>query len=47
MNAEGEFQNCNIDIDCTVDNNMNSEIDINSLYVNILTKFIKVEIYNL
>jgi len=31
MNAEGEFQNCNIDIDCTVENNINSGIDANIL----------------
>ena len=47
MNIEGEFQNCNIDTDCTVDNIINSEIDINALDVNKPTKFTKVEIYNL
>ena len=47
MNSEGEFQNCNIDIDCTVYNEIDSEIDINALDVDKLTKFTKVEIDNL
>lgn len=47
MNAEGEFKNCNIDTDCTVDNIINSEIDINALDVDKPTKFTKVEINNL
>ena len=28
MNAEGEFQNCNIDTNCTVDNDIVSDIDV-------------------
>jgi len=47
MNAEGEFQNCNIDADCTVDNNIDSEIDINALDVGKPTNFTKVKIDNL
>ena len=47
MNAEGEFQNCSIDTDCTVDNIINNEIDINSFYVNKPTKFTIVEMDNL
>jgi len=47
MNAEGEFKNYNIDTDCTVDDTMDSEIDINVVDVNKPTKFTKVEIYNL
>ena len=47
MNVEGEFRNCNIDTDCTVDDTMDSEIDINALDVNKPTKFTKVEIDNL
>jgi len=47
MNAEGEFQNCNIDIDCMVNNNIYSEIDINALDLGKPTNFTKVEIDNL
>lgn len=47
MNAEVEFQNCNIDTDCTIDNNIDFEIDINALYVCKRTNFSKVEIENL
>ena len=43
MNAEGEFQNCNIDTDYTVD----SEIDINALDIGKPTNFTKVEIDDL
>ena len=45
--VEGEFQNCNVDIDCTVDNIIRSEIDINALDIDKPTKFSKLEIYNL
>lgn len=31
VNAEGEFQNCNIDTDCTVENNIDSDINVNIL----------------
>ena len=44
MNHEGEFQNCNIDIDCTIDQNIYSEIDINNLDFTEPTKFTQVEI---
>jgi len=47
MNAEGEFQNYNIDTDCTIDNNINSEIDVNALDIGKPTNFTKVEIDNL
>ena len=47
MNAEGGFQNCNIDTDCPVDNNIDSEIDINALDIGKPTNFTKVEIDNL
>ena len=52
MNNEGEFHGCNIDTDCTVDQNLDSEIDINKLDVNSLnfakpTKFSQVDIDNL
>ena len=47
MNVEGEFQNCNIDTDCTLVDVINREIDINVNDVNKPTKFTKVEIDNL
>lgn len=47
MNAEGEFQNCNIDIDCTVDNDIDSGIDVNILDIGKPTNFTKLEIDNL
>jgi len=47
MNVEGEFQNSNIDTYCTLDNIINSEIDINSLNIDRPTKFTKVELDNL
>ena len=31
MNCEGEFQNCNIDIDCILDYTINNEIDVNDV----------------
>jgi len=42
MNVEGEFQTCNINTDCIVDNNIDSDIDINALYLNKPTNFTKV-----
>ena len=47
MNSEGDFQNCNIDTHCTIDNNVDIEIDVNALDVGKPTNFIKVEIDNL
>ena len=52
MDNEGEFQGCNIDTDCTVDQNLDSEIDLNNIDVNKLnfakpTKFTQVDIDNL
>ena len=44
MNFEGEFQNCNIDTDCTVDDKIDSDIDVNNLDFIKPTKFIEVEI---
>ena len=34
MNIEGEFQNCIIDTDCTINHNLDCEIDLNNLDVN-------------
>ena len=42
MNAEGEFQNCNIDTNCTIDNDIDSGIDVNILYIGKPTNFTKV-----
>ena len=47
MNVEGEFQNCNIDIDCTVENDIDSGIDVNILDIGKPTNFTKLEIDNL
>ena len=47
MNAEGEFQNYNIDIDCIVDNNIDSEININALDVGKPNNFTNVQMDNL
>lgn len=47
MNVEGEFQNCNIDIGCTIHDIINREININVVDVNKPTKFTNVEIDNL
>ena len=44
MNVEVEFHNCNIDIDCTVDDKIDSEIDVNNLDLIEPTKFTQVEI---
>ena len=44
MNAEGEFHNCNIDIDRTVDDKIDNEIDVNNLDFTESTKFTQVEI---
>ena len=51
MNAEGEFQNCKIDTNCVVENNVHSDID-SGIDVNILdiakpTKFTRLEVDNL
>jgi len=43
MNAEGEFQNCKIDTDCTIDNDTN----INILEVAKPTNFTRLEVDNL
>ena len=34
MNNEGEFQNCNIGTDCTINHDLDCEIDFNNLDVN-------------
>ena len=47
MNVEGEFQNCNIDTDCIVDDKIDNEIDVNNLDLTKPTKFTQVEIDNL
>ena len=52
MNNEGEFQNCKIDTDCTLDQNLDSEIDLNNLDVNKVkfsrpTKFSQSDLDNL
>ena len=47
MNVEGEFQNCNIDTDCTVDNDIYSGIDVNILDIGKPTNFTKLEVDNL
>jgi len=41
MDNEGEFQNCKIDTDCTVNNNVESNIDVNILDIAKQTKFTK------
>ena len=44
MSVEGEFQNCNIDTDYTIDEKIYSEIDVNNLDLTESTKFTQVEI---
>ena len=44
MNVEGEFHSCNIDTGCTVDDKIDSEIDVNNLDFTKPTKFTQVEI---
>ena len=34
MNNEGEFQDCKIDIDYTIDQDLDSKIDLNNVEVN-------------
>ena len=34
FNNEGEFQNCKIDTDCTIDQYLDAEIDLNNVDVN-------------
>ena len=34
LNNEGEFQNCKIDTDCTIDQDLDVEIDLNNVDVN-------------
>ena len=47
MNAEGEFHNCNIDTEYTIDDKIDSEIDVNNLDFTKPTKFTQVELDNL
>jgi len=47
MNAEGEFQNCNIDANCTLDNDIDIRIDVNILDIGKPTNFTKLEVHNL
>jgi len=47
MNAKGEFQNCNIDTYCTVDNEKDSDIDVSILEIGKPTNFTKLEVDNL
>ena len=47
MNVEGEFQNCNIDTDCTIVYTINSELDVNDVDNIEPTKFTRVEINKL
>ena len=52
MNNEGEFQGCKIDTDCTIDQNLDSEIDLNNIDGNNVdfskpTKFSQLDIDNL
>ena len=52
MNNEGKFQNCKIDIDYTLDQDLDSEIDLNNIDVNKVkfsrpTKFSQLDIDNL
>ena len=47
MNVESEFQNFNIDTDCTVDNDIDSGIDVNILDRGKPTNFTKLEVDNL
>ena len=47
MNAEGEFQNCKIDTDYTIEDNIDSDMDVNILEIIKPTKFTQVEVDNL
>ena len=52
MNNEGEFQNCKIDTDCTIDQNLDNEIYFNNVDGNNLifskpTKFSQLYMDNL
>lgn len=47
MNNEGELQNCKLDTNCTVDNNIESNIDVNILDIAKPAKFTRVEIDSL
>ena len=42
MNSEGEFQNCNIDTDCTLDYTINNEIYVNDVNKIEATRFTKL-----
>lgn len=44
MNAEGKFQNCKIDTNYTIENNIDSGIDVNILDIGKPIKLNKVEI---
>ena len=44
MNNEGEFQSCKIDTDCTIDNNIESSLDVNNFNIAKSSKFTSVEI---
>jgi len=47
MNNEGEFQNCKIDTDYTIENNIDTDIDVNILEICEPTKFTQEEIDSL
>ena len=52
MKNESEFQNCKIDTDYTLDQNLDSEVDLNNIDVNKVkfskpTKFNQTDIDNL
>jgi len=51
MNVEGEFKNCKIDTDCTIENNVDNDIDsdtdVNILDIGKPIKFTKVEVDSL
>jgi len=47
MSSEGEFQNCKIDTNCTIDNNLESSTYVNICDVAKPTKFTRVEIDSL
>ena len=40
LNNEGQFQNYKIDTDCTIDQDLDSEIDVNNVDIN-KVKFVK------
>jgi len=42
MNVEGEFQNCNIDTNYTIDNDIDNDIDVNILEIGKPTNFTKL-----